>query len=260
MSNSVQALYFTALRQKYDAEQQGRQRSGKFNDSQAGSCLRKRVLSRAGLEKMPPDDYELAVFERGNSIHNEFQRLFAGLGNITKDADGHDLMEYTLEDDHTIGRLDIVVDGLLTDFKTQKLTSFQFLQREGHAKEEHILQVGRYWRKLSLKGISLRGARLIYIPRGDAPDKPKPGKEQVLPIEFVVPLTIDVEAKVEEDLSAERNAWSAYQADGTLPAPLSLVPTANWQCRYCSYAKHCGTAYQAVNKYYNDDVKFARVQ
>ena len=231
--------YDEGLREEYRLKEQ-EVHSDKFYDSSAGSCLRKRILQRGGAAKFSADLQDLRTFKRGNTVHEEWQRMLAKTGEIDLDSEGKMLLEYRLEDETSVGRLDFVSHGLLVDIKTQAERAFKFTRGEGKPKSSHALQVGRYALKLRAKGISVSEARIIYVSRGDFCDA----------IEYAVPLTEDVLDAAREDQAVENRAWSTYRA--TCALPLAIAPTNKedyWQCGWCQFARRCPSANHEKNKY-----------
>jgi len=193
---------------------------------------------------VPHDAQDLRTFHRGNTIHKEWQDILAK--DLDVDAEGKPLLEYRLEDEHSVGRLDFVTHHVLVDIKTQAERAFKFTRSENRPKPTHVIQVGRYARKLVTKGIPLDEARILYVSRGDFTDA----------VEFGVSLD-EAMAVAKADQAQEEAAWTQYQAGQGLPAELAPDAADGWLCKFCAFANYCSPAKQQLSKYTKNGAKDA---
>ena len=237
--NTLDRLLTEALRAK-DAAKPPRDHSY-FHDSAAGSCLRQRVLRRAGYEAAPLQADDLRNFGFGHMVHELIQSALLSKGAIPLE-NGKPLLERSVKSENGGGTYDCLVDldgdGKLTlmDIKTCSVFAFAHLKKEG-AKKNHQMQVCRYWLKLKDK-YPIRDVRIYYLE-----------KDKGWTREFGIPMSEKLIQETLDDIKLEQSAWSIYEKDQTLPPMISADSDRAWECKYCALAAHC-EGKQAVSKYF----------
>lgn len=233
------------LLHKYRENKKVRGPNTAFYDSAAGSCLRQRVLRRANKDEVEPDGKGLLVMEIGNRLHDMYREALLWKGAVAI-IEGEPMAEFRVVDEFSRGKIDFLLPVKggyeIKDLKTVNTRAYDMVRREKVPKHDHRLQVGRYWLKLKAK-FPILALGISYL-------KKDWGDGMEMPIE----MTPELEKEVMDDKLQEQTAWTAYEADGTLPPIIQLFNESGektkdaWRCTYCSLAHHCGR--EAVSKYY----------
>ena len=241
-TNTLDRLLTEALHAQNEARQKARPRDESyFHDSSAGSCLRQRVLRRSGAEQAPFQGDDLRNFEFGHMVHELIQKALLGKGAIPI-VNGEPLMEQHIKNENGGGSYDCLVDldgdGKLTlmDIKTCSVFAFKHLAKEG-AKPNHQKQVCRYWLKLNDR-YPIRDVRIFYLE-----------KDKGWTREFGIPMSEKLIRETLDDMTAEQEAWEAYQKSQALPPIIKDDAEDAWQCKFCSLYRNC-PGKELVSKYH----------
>lgn len=257
MKSVIEIVRAEMLKEWHANNEARKSHTPRFHDSDAGKCLRQRVVKRARLvEPMPPLEDGLMVMEIGSLVHEAIQKRLISAGAVPVED-----VEIVDRDEHTSGRSDFIMDMsdevspdagfFLHELKTTAHSAFKFLEIEG-VKHGHKLQAIRGWIKMKKKEKykNLRGIIITYISREYGNVK-----------SFGIIPTDDLIAECLADIAAEEAAWGTYQETKELPPEIAILEPYTvagvkyekkaknaWECIYCSFYKACAPVKALVAK------------
>ena len=211
-----------------------------FQASSAGYCIKLHYFKRFGFEPEPVDDKTERLFRLGNLIHSDIQKAIIESKEFEDVNIEH---EVTIPELNVRGFLDAAfVDRnpvLVVDFKTVKSYKWSKMfgresNRDKNPSTNYELQVATYVyalaKELSLDPYNEIQGILLYYKKDDSALK-----------------WVEVDSHYIDLAIAywkEVNSWILDVTPENInevlvPAKTLNVPVANWQCKYCDYAKHC---------------------
>lgn len=197
-----------------------RERSGKWNPSQLGGCLRKQVFNRKDASKTnESDDRALRVFKCGELFHKFVQ------DTVVKNNPAAQV-EVLVNTDDVCGYADIVTDDEVIEIKSQHSRAFWHMEKENvditESKPNHCYQVMTYCHFLKKPQ-----GRLVYI-----------SKDDLCIAEYILPFTPQWAQKVTDELAVLNDYWSKTSLPPAEPR-LYKQKTEWAECGYCDWKDAC---------------------
>jgi len=238
----------------------------KWRGSDMGSCFRKRIYARQGVQPTETlDERTRRVLDTGDIFHWKYQNFLKRIGILVAKE-----IEIVNKEYNYIGHFDALVGGkpkvekkhfefidkqtgekkfnekmynwtikrmkkikelplLLYDFKTQHSQSFYYLEKQGPQKE-HVYQVASYLTFIDKKKYPVNQGRILYISKDDS-----------RLLEFTVEFNKKMEQKIKDELKELQRYWDEKKLPDKLPdvENQSGKLSPNWRCRFCPYLTHC---------------------
>lgn len=218
-------------------QKEERVRSGLWNPSKFGRCLKLQYLDRHNEPKSSHVDARtLRVFKVGHVFHEWIQDLI-----LSKYPDAE--IEKKVQTKHLKGFADYVLDDEVGDIKTVHSKSFWYLKKKGsnilEDKKENILQLTTYAILLNKPYI-----RLVLVSKDDLTIK-----------EYRIKVTFDLKKKVGHELYQLNKYWREQQLPPAKPRAFN-----GKECKYCNYQEVCLTEEEENMILGGDFLKASEVQ
>jgi len=204
-----------------EIEHKNRKRSGKWNPSSFGRCLRAQVYKRRNvLPSNPPEKRVFRIFKVGHIFHNFIQNLI--MSDNTDSA-----VEVKVETDDVLGFADIVIQNEIIEIKTQHSRGFWRMKKNDFVletdKREHILQAMFYATELNKEYI-----RLVYVSKDDLSIE-----------EFRVYVSNYWKKEIEKELDGLNNHWRNDVLPPAKPRIYINKDGKSKECRSCAWKDLC---------------------